>query len=189
MWGATLDRFNNAKRAEISIHAPRVGSDLFFPKGWPLFVHFNPRSPCGERQNSNARAILDAIFQSTLPVWGATHLISSLHIVGLISIQAPRVGSDSPITSRSTSAKANFNPRSPCGERLLSTGFYSRRRRFQSTLPVWGATLSSCGRGGVMWISIHAPRVGSDLPHSNESAIFWHFNPRSPCGERRRRET
>ncbi len=58
----------------------------------------------------------------------------------------------------------NFNPRSPCGERRYN-GFCGSRKawRFQSTLPVRGATifralLYVCDR-----ISIHAPRAGSDL--------------------------
>ena len=56
----------------ISIHAPRVGSDKSNQADQFQAVHFNPRSPCGERQagkkDVNAR-------------WN-------------ISIHAPRVGSD-----------------------------------------------------------------------------------------------
>ena len=33
-------------------------------------------------------------------------------------------------------------------------------------------------------ISIHAPRVGSDSPPVSPRLPRWHFNPRSPCGER-----
>ena len=56
----------------ISIHAPRVGSDLV--------VLIQPRH--------------QLVFQSTLPVWGATLLRLSLSHEPLISIHAPRVGSD-----------------------------------------------------------------------------------------------
>ena len=35
--------------------------------------------------------------------------------------------------------------------------------RFQSTLPVWGATSRRPGIGLLDCISIHAPRVGSDF--------------------------
>ena len=34
---------------------------------------------------------------------------------------------------------------------------------FQSTLPVWGATRKRTGEYFIHGISIHAPRVGSDL--------------------------
>ena len=79
----------------ISIHAPRVGSDLNQPLQYRgLLYHFNPRSPCGERQPEPDAESLLVLFQSTLPVWGAT------------------------MTRRS---------------RPFSIGF-------QSTLPVWGAT-------------------------------------------------
>ncbi len=45
----TLDDMVGAHTA-ISTHAPRAGSDIIsiFPPTEP--VHFNPRSPCGERQ-------------------------------------------------------------------------------------------------------------------------------------------
>ena len=56
----------------------------------------------------------------------------------------------------------NFNPRSPCGERREA-----RRSRlpliiFQSTLPVRGATFSQASQFSAVQISIHAPRAGSD---------------------------
>ena len=35
--------------------------------------------------------------------------------------------------------------------------------RFQSTLPVWGATLRLAVITQMYYISIHAPRVGSDF--------------------------
>ena len=81
----------------ISIHAPRVGSDStrtlhctdgtdFNPRspcGERRYVtdvsksvshDFNPRSPCGERPTSVRVANVIVVFQSTLPVWGATRL-------------------------------------------------------------------------------------------------------------------
>jgi hypothetical protein len=61
------------------------------------------------------------IFQSTLPVWGATRLSGYNLFFILISIHAPRVGSDSPPNAGNTGAKY-FNPRSPCGERPQHMG-------------------------------------------------------------------
>ena len=80
---------------QISIHAPRVGSDFRPELVWVYGNDFNPRSPCGERQalphlpslaiNFNPRSPCGerhfaftytahySIFQSTLPVWGATY--------------------------------------------------------------------------------------------------------------------
>ena len=57
---------------------------------------------------------------------------------------------------------AHFNPRSPCGERQLALKKYQEAQKFQSTLPVWGATKWSVNAVTAVTISIHAPRVGSD---------------------------
>ena len=55
---------------------------------------------------------------------------------------------------------------------------------FQSTLPVRGATVDVIPLYGVWAISIHAPRAGSDQIWSLCPLWQFHFNPRSPCGER-----
>ncbi len=81
----------------------------------------------------------------------------------MISIHAPRVGSDPPVNSYHPAA-ADFNPRSPCGERLYGDiKMFCTCRRFQSTLPVWGATPNPAFYREYFGISIHAPRVGSDF--------------------------
>ena len=56
---------------------------------------------------------------------------------------------------------------------------------FQSTLPVWGATKLDIDTVDALIISIHAPRVGSDKLDNMINQFPKHFNPRSPCGERR----
>ena len=148
--------------AAISIHAPRVGSDPY------------------------------AAGRCTRP---------------RISIHAPRVGSDH-MGYAGHSPAGDFNPRSPCGERrwvdpgvdILGTDFNPRSpcgerrpedkmehliRAFQSTLPVWGATPAEFYVAKHNYISIHAPRVGSDVFTPCTVASSTDFNPRSPCGERR----
>ena len=103
----------------------------------------------------------ELLFQSTLPVGGATEAFETASVSIPISIHAPRGGSD---TKESTDpvADLNFNPRSPWGERqywrsceLLYWHFNPRSpwgerpgriditsmvTSFQSTLPVGGAT-------------------------------------------------
>ena len=169
--------------------------------------HFNPRSPCGERLGSYAKSAACLRFQSTLPVWGATgaaHGASTLDQE--ISIHAPRVGSDVDSVPTAFSKIRDFNPRSPCGERqwravttLTATVFQSTLPvwgatlhpvgsrvgcGFQSTLPVWGATAARDGYRVPHLISIHAPRVGSDGAPPCGRRAPCNFNPRSPCGER-----
>ena len=48
------------------------------------------------------------------------------------------------------------------GSDNASSGLAGYSWRFQSTLPVWGATLLELVKGLALGISIHAPRVGSD---------------------------
>jgi len=169
---------------QISIHAPRAGSDDRRADFRQTLADFNPRSPCGERR-ADGRA--------------------EIHGTD-ISIHAPRAGSDRR-EARSRTSQANFNPRSPCGERrcadrepcaLARISIHAPRagsdasrqysssssRAFQSTLPVRGATRDVMKyavfipfqstlpvRGATRparslvsrsRISIHAPRAGSD---------------------------
>ncbi len=124
-------------------------------------------------------------FQSTLPVWGETVYLWAWFC-----------------------CNKYFNPLSPCGERLKFKCVAARRGLFQSTLPVWGETVSTDFSNILPGISIHSPRVGRDKPlwytdiasERFQSTLpvwgetdrkywsnfrRWHFNPLSPCGERR----
>ena len=94
-WGATANSAYTRAYAQISIHAPRMGSDRSRRLPWSLLKNISIHAP---RMGSdypiydeNHRAEL---FQSTLPGWGATGNadMASHHIT-------------------------YFNPRSPDGER------------------------------------------------------------------------
>ena len=124
-------------------------------------LNFNPRSPCGERHciHFQGRPLLK--FQPTLPVRGATHhSVNGVEVV-LISTHAPRAGSDKTALHRGCYL-SNFNPRSPCGERLDSDIGINNANVFQPTLPVRGATNVLVFPLYVVRISTHAPRAGSD---------------------------
>ena len=184
MRGATTDSITGWETVRISIHAPRAGSDCneryrqipesyFNPRSpcgerrkvenavYCNCLNFNPRSPCGERQR-NPRCMSTYItFQSTLPVRERLNPCPLRGYVLAISIHAPRAGSDvlCPLSCR---CSRHFNPRSPCGERRRATRSQRSSARFQSTLPVRGATRSIALRRNRSAISIHAPRAGSD---------------------------
>ena len=114
-------RLQGRSREEISIHAPHAGSD----------------SRVWQRQDTRQISI-------HAPHAGSDEGACLRGREREISIHAPHAGSDSPGTStmhRST----NFNPRSPCGERLV------------------GDELALVTGDG---ISIHAPHAGSDLSDS-----------------------
>ena len=183
VWGATVVSTNVQQPSGISIHAPRVGSDHSQPCLQGKRFYFNPRSPCGERLLADVECKSMCIFQSTLPVWGATITLcvkcsvllfqstlpvwgatnwKQLHrIIWEISIHAPRVGSDAR-HGLPDGQRGHFNPRSPCGERPAKKRQKRKNRK----------------------ISIHAPRVGSDVRRLGHCRPVRDFNPRSPCGER-----
>ena len=103
-----------------------------------------------------------SLFQSTLPVRGATPLVPiEVAHPQHISIHAPREGSDvsarivAPLTDISIHAPREGSDRA--GAHQLCDGV-----RFQSTLPVRGATAIKARLIIKGDISIHAPREGSD---------------------------
>ena len=100
----------------ISIHAPRVGSDVALYALLEVFVISIHAPRVGSDRTLNTLHVMLAQFQSTLPVWGATERLGLVGLRVRISIHAPRVGSDrGPGAARCTTT--HFNPRSPCGER------------------------------------------------------------------------
>ena len=109
--------FNRRLDAIISIHAPLAGRDRGCAPPPSASGHFNPRAPCGARQQcvppsfpcnvisihaplagrDNERLFLVTIliiFQSTRPLRGATSPRHAVYAVGPISIHAPLAGRD-----------------------------------------------------------------------------------------------
>ena len=146
----------------ISIHAPRAGSDPIPILGSQYKQNFNPRSPCGERHDTDRIEIGRIVFQSTLPVRGATISGSSIRLsirgfqstlpvrgatamqntaalTFAISIHAPRAGSDMELIEQEIKAEISIH-----APRAGSDG---------------GACLIT---NSARIISIHAPRAGSD---------------------------
>ena len=138
----------------ISIHAPRMGSDRSLSRSSYRTLHFNPRSPDGERlpppwqwnpsqsnfnprsPDGERRSLLSLVlsemrFQSTLPGWGAT-----FNVIGDVGAGV-----------------------------------------FQSTLPGWGATHLHVGHAVRVDISIHAPRVGSDRENGHLRPRYGQNHP------------
>ena len=150
-------------------------------------------------------AVLYCVFQSTLPMRGATGWNGRGQAASTISIHTPHAGSDSlsapakavkiisihtphagsdlgdagggrrPIISihtphagsdsqrqAGTVFAGNFNPHSPCGERLIFHLWHGSVFVFQSTLPMRGATITGIKTSLAMKISIHTPHAGSD---------------------------
>ncbi len=122
----------------ISIHAPRTGSDPCTKGGGADPAHFNPRSPHGERHGACAVADTIKRFQSTLPARGATPPTPAATLPAIISIHAPRTGSDGAL------------------------GLDCLYQAISIHAPRTGSDLTVQHQRGDSRISIHAPRTGSD---------------------------
>ena len=95
VWGATSSMLpRRAKRRHFNPRSPCGERQQFGSDGGDSFYNFNPRSPCGERLPVSVNNLCITIFQSTLPVWGATKNKDRRQSEETISIHAPRVGSD-----------------------------------------------------------------------------------------------
>ena len=116
-WGERqVEEYFRYKHPDISIHAPRGGSDILSLKPELLAEYFNPRSPWGERLRKGTVIVAPQLFQSTLPVGGAT----SVPYLGLMASEDfnPRSPwGERPLQTRRQRLHPDFNPRSPWGER------------------------------------------------------------------------
>ena len=149
-------------------------------------MYFNPRSPDGERPRNPINTPLFVKFQSTLPGWGATSARSSFgSSQSVFQSTLPGWGA-TPRSACASRTPTHFNPRSPDGERperismsAISRDFNPRSpdgerpscadtsrcacRDFNPRSPD-GERLVDCSlppRNST--ISIHAPRMGSDV--------------------------
>ena len=134
-------------------------------------------------------------------------MVEDVYASSFISIHTPLAGSDAPAKGR-TGGEENFNPHSPCGERLRYLNPMRSSPYFNPHSPCGERQHQSCSGPRIRSISIHTPLAGSDrrsilpvllmmsfqstLPlrgatgtRSRASPATWYFNPHSPCGERR----
>ena len=138
--GATIPQRQRLQRYDISIHAPREGSDFSAGGKTGDAKNFYPRSPRGERRSRSSMRIRDSPFLSTLPARGATcPICAKITANRNISIHAPREGSDPGCPAR-PGRQSDFYPRSPRGERRVEEHKGEILAGFLSTLPARGAT-------------------------------------------------
>ena len=122
VWGATRVAMTYREYLDISIHAPRVGSD----RGWNHHL-------CYLRISIHA------------PRVGSDHLDLQVFLIKAYFNPRSPCG-ERPYQNLPTAiARTDFNPRSPCGERQSESLARKFRDGFQSTLPVWGATIGIIG--------------------------------------------
>ena len=137
--GATDEQLRAWLTFSISIHAPLAGSDVPVTRLDWRQTYFNPRSPCGERQESGSLPPDVSIFQSTLPLRGATPVLPVVAQAGDISIHAPLAGSDAKWWIDSQGDILSLH--APlAGSDIPTAKCILPHLGFQSTLPLRGAT-------------------------------------------------
>ena len=120
-------------------------------------AYFNPRSPCGERQRRDICIKQAKVFQSTLPVRGATT-----------------------INSANLAANMEFQSTLPVRGATRQQLLHDMPQRISIHAPRAGSDASACTDGGGRAISIHAPRAGSDVFNSNTTRREHQFQSTLP---------
>ena len=128
-------------------------------------------------------ATTECIFQPTRPLRGATAYCQYAQDCLSISTHAPLAGRDTR-PRRPHRRPQDFNPRAPCGARLLTAISDICISIFQPTRPLRGATASDCVEERAFDISTHAPLAGRDRVRGRNALQALYFNPRAPCGAR-----
>ena len=182
-WGATESHGRRRRSIQISIHAPRMGSDGSSRQDrqrLPISIHaprmgsdlpqetvrnekiISIHAPRMGSDNRDACHVLRACaFQSTLPAWGATKQWNTLPRCSIFQSTLPAWGAT--CKRHSGILLLYFNPRSPHGERQTVPSV----SRANDTISIHAPRM---GSDAIIFlsiltaskISIHAPRMGSD---------------------------
>ena len=159
MRGATSTAWKRSTLITISIHAPLAGSDDY---GDTRFHRCNIsiHAPLAGSDLRHIQRHTSRHISIHAPLAGSDGHDLSHGPVEVISIHAPLAGSDL-ILLKMLNLLLDFNPRSPCGERLNGCDMFEITANFNPRSPC-GERPDQCEDGG----------------------DFRNFNPRSPCGER-----
>ena len=183
MRGATAFAIFDYLYSTVSIHAPHAGRDCDECSPRLIEIVFQSTRPMRGATPFAYAAGIFGWFQSTRPMRGATLTFCYLDLYHTVSIHAPHAGRDTAVrysdTYRMVSIHAphagrddgdivnrmwiaGFNPRAPCGARLIKQPRQLSTNMFQSTRPMRGATLFLLPILGGKGVSIHAPHAGRD---------------------------
>ena len=100
-----------------------------------------------------------------------------------ISIHSPHAGRDAR-SRHSSDGDHDFNPLSPCGERLFRSSLISTLSSISIHSPHAGRDRTAGAAVDTAQISIHSPHAGRDDVCGACYSRICDFNPLSPCGER-----
>ncbi len=190
----------------VSIHALLAECDGKNGRTLRRMFGFNPRTPCGVRPGLVDIEQMVKEFQSTHSLRSATSDFIGQLFPFWVSIHALLAECD-PQFAIIANFFSCFNPRTPCGVRLIQVCFQHGMDLFQSTHSLRSATRVSIDSNDYpAFQSTHSLRSATDDPHhySPGTLVSIHallaecdffsdikkpsqsgFNPRTPCGVRR----
>ena len=193
----------------ISIHAPLAGCDAAgCARGGAETISIHaPLAGCdGICRWDRVKGVP---FQSTHPLRGATCVTGGSPCQDLFQSTHPLRGATAGKADDAV-VRHHFNPRTPCGVRQGCPCSTPALQRFQSTHPLRGATSRAAPRSGrprsfqsthplrgatptrlrlrqrSSFQSTHPLRGATSMSFKNASRSMRYFNPRTPCGVRRR---
>ena len=123
----------------ISTHAPLAGRDIQAAINNGKEEYFNPRAPCGARQQRTSQFLRRLDFNPRAPCGARPQVIKGFICFLCISTHAPLAGRDS-LCRCPVLCRPDFNPRAPCGARQYCRFFAASIGVFQPTRPLRGAT-------------------------------------------------
>ena len=178
-----------AEICHISIHAPLAGSDGISRRTWTSGSLFQSTLPLRGATRVGRTWPCSPRFQSTLPLRGATPYQARSGYRGSyfnprsISIHAPLAGSDRLRTMIQRGLQISIHAPLAGSDPCRLTGYQSQSY-FNPRSPCGERLFLLVGLECEIGISIHAPLAGSDQNRRQAYVQPDDFNPRSPCGER-----
>ena len=145
----------------ISIHAPLAGRDCSsVPSLCPRYI--STHAPLAGRDRTHVKLGHDGRISTHAPLAGRDVFTK------LIQTKKTNFNPRAPCGARHGRlahillAILYFNPRAPCGARLRTVVSFLRRKVFQPTRPLRGATIQAANINARTQISTHAPLAGRD---------------------------
>ena len=162
--GATVGPFPADVADGISTHAPLAGRD---PDGSPGYISpfgFQPTRPLRGATQSGRAVTVRFEISTHAPLAGRDDLVIVGAVVCVqISTHAPLAGRD-PLSTVFGVVGRDFNPRAPCGARLLDLPAADHGVDISTHAPLAGRDLQHVlAPVGVAVISTHAPLAGRDV--------------------------
>ena len=181
--GSDKPKHRKTDNGNISIHTPLAGSDNRSRPCWNARTHFNPHSPCGERHHRLRHRGGIQIFQSTLPLRGATGRAYVLPFYNKFQSTLPLRGATrDPVGVRALERISIHTPLAGSDLGPTDPAFVSDIISIHT--PLAGSDVGVPFVEELLRISIHTPLAGSDPRSYVDVTSITNFNPHSPCGER-----